>query len=255
MALEKDKSEEFIISKLLERIVNLKKRIDRLVFLFISAFVFGIVNFSEFNEINIFSITIKESSLYHLGLAIVLTMIFALIGSHLIEYCVKREELDKRFLGDEVWGKLKTATDENREAIKKEVSIKQHFQISKTMIPSSIYEYMYSLDLYQKAKEYDLLRDASVVVLFLSFFVGHAVSFYHLFLVPNHWDIELTSKIIVGVVFVLIALIILYLLYREFLKSVSETSKDLGEKLRRRVRIFAAIFSLCCIIGFLAHYN
>ena len=53
MALEKDKSEDFIISKSLDRIVNLKKRIDRLVFLYIFVCVFGIANFIDFAEIKI----------------------------------------------------------------------------------------------------------------------------------------------------------------------------------------------------------
>lgn len=217
MPLEKDKSEEFIISKLLERIINLKKRIDRLVFLYISVTVFGIANFKCFKEISILGgLAISDSMLYHIGVVLSLVILFALIGSHLIEYVVKRNELDNRLVNNDVFKQ------------------NNKFDISKTIVPSSIYEYMYTRGIYD-----DFLRKLSVIVLFLCFFIGHGVSFVHLWLpyMPLCF-----SVIISAIIFA-----VLVTLYYVFLESVGRARLQLKKILRTLVLVFATLGLLAYI--------
>ena len=218
MALEKDKSEDFIISKSLDRIVNLKKRIDRLVFLYIFVCVFGIANFIDFAEIKILgALIISDNAMYHVGIVLVLTTLFGLIGSHLIEYTVKRDELDDRLIETKTF-------EESKE-----------FDISKTIIPSSIYEYMYTLVIYERERK-DWLREISVGVLFVCFFVGHGLSITHLILPFMHWGYGLGISIII--------LSLLIALYNEFLKSVTRARENLGKRLRK----LTFVLGLVCLI-------
>lgn len=237
MPLEKDKSEEFIISKSLERIVNLKKRIDRLIFLYISVTIFGIANFDCFEGFSILGgVNIRDNWMYHLGIVISLTIIFGLIGSHLIEYVVKRYELDRRFLGSYRWQIVTDEKEKSRKKILEKQLRKDQFNIiSKTMIPSSIYEYLYVLNIYNKIRK-DWTRNISIVLLFICFFIGHGLSVSHLLLIDMFFALK-----ILGIILILVAL---FMLYRVFVKSVGR----IDEKLKGKIRDIILYTGLCAII-------
>ena len=221
MPLEKDKSEEFIISKSLERIVNLKKRIDRLIFLYISVTVFGIANFKCFKEISVLGgLNINNNWMYHLGIAATLIVIYGLIGSHLIEYVIKRKSLDDLLINNDFF------------------KADNQFDVSKTIIPSSIYEYMYSWDIYDDIRK-DALRKISVGILYMSFFIGHALIFSHLFLIniPIIFKVILAIGILIGLV----------QLSREFLNSVGRARKELKNRLTLPTYIAGSIVLLTYI--------
>lgn len=148
----------FIVERLLDRIATLKKRIDRLLFLYITFILFGAIYRSGFKEVDfIWNIKITTGNFYHLIITVALTIIFALIGSHLIEYSVKRNILDKILIGNK--------------------SFKDKGDISKTLIPGSFYEFMYSLDFY---KRLDLLRELSAILILFCLYSGHYVALKHL---------------------------------------------------------------------------
>ena len=145
---EKD---QFIIETLVDRISSLKRGTDRLLTLYIFIILYAIIHTQDFGQINLvleLDFNSDDGDLYHLTIVGLLTLIFSLIGFHLIEYAVKREELDIRFLNIH-----KSDVGDKVEDMSKEEAERRYNEVSKTMIPSSMYEIMYSLDIYSKSEK------------------------------------------------------------------------------------------------------
>jgi len=224
------KNGEFVINELLSRIVNLKNRLDRLMFLFIVISIFAYLNQQNFKEINVFGwLVIKEDSTYHIVITIVLTVLFSMIGSHLIEYVAKRSRIDSLLVNDNYFD--------------------CDYEVSATIIPTSFYEFMYGLFYPLKYKgskkvKRDPLRILSSFALLASFFWGHLVCFIHLFLAFNNkW---------ISVLFILLDIILFFFLYREFVKSLSKANGLLGGIILNKIILLLIPF---IIISFIKLYN
>ncbi|MHB1147486.1 MAG: hypothetical protein ACYC01_07825 [Lutibacter sp.] len=226
--LDKEIKNEFVITELLNRIVNLKKRLDQLMFIFLFTLVFAIYNQTKFDSINIFmGLIIKDDMSYHIIISLVLTILFAMIGSHLIEYCAKRARIDSRLIDDNYFEK--------------------DYEISRTIIPTSFYEFMYGLFYPSKYKNIenedikdDPLRVLSSYALLLSFYIGHLFSFIHLF-------IAFENKFISATIILVIATL-LFFLYKEFVKSLTKANDNLGLVILKMIKYILVLFVLLTLL-------
>lgn len=214
--MKDDKIEELI----LDRIIELKKRLDKLIFLFITTFCFAYLNLKnvideKLVEVKAIGIEITDIHFYSFTIGLILTVLFAMIGSHLIEYTIKRSQLDS---------KLSNGRDKFKD-----------YNISKTIIPSSFYEFMYTLYCYQ-----DNLRLLSVFTLFNCFFIGHVVAFFHYFFVFKDKT--------VSVILVLVIVVVHTLLYVEFVKSIKRANKLLGKIIKEKIFGYTVKFVLLSLI-------
>jgi hypothetical protein len=212
--------DDFVISQLVERILNLKKRLDRLVFMFIVVIVFGFLYTSDFKNKEVLGVfTVKDDMIYHVGLTLLLSILFAIIGSHLIEYVRKRSKINERLINNKSF-----FTSNSNEKTSLDI-------ISETLIPVSFYEYLFRLDSNYYKK--DSLRFLSVFVLFVTFFSSHTISIVHLFLsIKNLY-------IVFPLIFLIV--VILFLLYKEFVNSITNANNLLGKKIKR-VILYSSIF-------------
>lgn len=212
-----DKKKEFIVTKLLERILGLKNRLDKLVFLYIAVFLFAMIKYKadSDNFIRIEMIGLQTDSIifYHLVIAITITILFAIIGSHLIEYAIKRSELNTRLSND----------------------FYNDYMISKTIIPTSFYEFMYSLYCYQ-----DPLRKGSTFILFGCFFLGHTIACFHLS------QISEDTMFVVFIIFIFITIHVA--LYNEFANSWERANSLLGKIIKDKIYFYTLKFFVISLI-------
>lgn len=219
---------QFVVSESLTRIVSLKKRLDYLMFIFLTTIVFAINFKKDFKDTSFFmGLVIKDDVYYHIVIAIILTILFTIIGSHLIEYCMKRSRLDKLFQDK---GYFET-----------------DYEISRTIIPTSFYEFMYSQyyhRVYSESEDVkkDKLRILSSYILLFSFFLSHFLSVLHLYI-----GIENKLLALVSICFILGIDILCYV---EFIKSLGKAKKELGEIILKRI-IEVLIPSLIILLIFL----
>ncbi|QNJ96898.1 hypothetical protein ALE3EI_0311 [Constantimarinum furrinae] len=210
-------NDEFIIKELLDRIVNLKKRIDRLFFLLITAIIFAIANLKDFKDIDIGGIIISDDTKYHLIMWVILSVLFGMIGAHLIDYVTKRSELDKL---------LNTHSNENgRDSV-----------TSRQLIPGSFFEFIYML----KPKS-ERLRYVSIYGLLCCLFFGHFFGLRHLY-------IALEDYSSIGVVAVIVSLSMYLLHYVVFIKSIKKAKNDLGNLLLKHLLISAGLTVLILLL-------
>ena len=230
MAKEKDKREDFIISNLLERIISSGKKLDRLIIIYLSIILFeglqfDLKFFSVSNILEHISISLGKT-LYTIVISISLLLVFGLIGSKLIEYILKREILDNMLMIDN--------TNEER------------LRISSTIIPSSFYEYLYTLVIYSKVRT-DNLRHTAVYCLFAVFLSGHCFSF----ILITGLDMNLYVKTI----FMIFYSTALLSLYFTFIKSVKRVQNELGKRLRKYVLVLTIIFTALFILAVILSYK
>ena len=154
--MESDKI-EYLVDKVLEKVLSIKKALDRLVFTLLLLSILGLSmsNKSNLDEpIKILGIPIPAEN-FSLVISVFLLGTFAMIGLHLIDYIRKRDLLDKY------------VSDRYREVDKEEML--------DILIPASFYEFMYELD-----ERTDQLRwPASAIFVFI-FYFSHYVALFHL---------------------------------------------------------------------------
>jgi uncharacterized protein YneF (UPF0154 family) len=216
-------TEEFIVKELLDRIVALKKRLDRLFFLLITAIIFAIANLTGFNDIDIGGVIISDDIKYHLIMWVILSVLFGMIGAHLIDYVVKRSELDKL---------LENAPSVNRG------------NISKRLIPGSFFEFVYMLSV-----KSDGLKYLSVYGLLICLFLGHYMGILHLYF-------AFENNPVYALIFIGCSLLIYSLHYMVFIRSLTKGRKDLGKLILRHLLICFGVLILLSIlptVGFITN--
>lgn len=202
-----DAREQYILDKILDKILSIRTRLDRLIFILLAFSLVGIANIKPPTGDGLLSyidIVIPEKH-YNITIALVLLGTFAMIGSQLIDY------IRKRHLLDIYAGKYLT-----------EIGSEERSDI---LVPASFYDFMYELDLMVKN-----LRLHASLVLLLIFYFSHFVAFLHLLYVTE--DLWATTGLFAFFITV-------YLLcYRTFVMSIPP------EKPRLRWIIRTSIFAL-----------
>lgn len=173
---EKLNSETYFIETVTAQITETKKRLDRLVFLLILFSAVGVIYYKNPPEgINLVISKITPLG-YHLGITIGLLGIFALIGSKFIDYITKRRSIDDYLLHNHflLLNYKSSYMPFPQEISPKEIEINKLHYISRTITPSSFYEFFYTLFFSKKD-----LRFPSVIVLMVVFMISHAVAVIH----------------------------------------------------------------------------
>lgn len=214
-------TEEFLLEKNLERIVSTKNRLDALMITLVLATVFAFFYRNcTFEHAQIFGLDISHHDpYYHYSIAILLTTIFGLVGSHFIEYVAKRSSYDEL---------VKT----------KSVSFDK---VIKSTVPGSFYEFTYQLTNFKKN---DKLRELAVGVLLSLFFASHYIAFLHI--------IERFDEQSVQSIFILIVSIsVLISLYFGFVKSMGKSKKKLNKHVTKRIIVWLiVVLTLSLIFNF-----
>lgn len=202
-----DEINKFRIEQNLSRIVSLKNRLDVLMFSLGLTTVFAFFyQDCDFGHAEIFGLDIQHNDpYYHFSIAILLMVIFGLIGSHLIEYVNKRYTYDK--LVSEL--KLQSST------------------VSET-IPGSFYEFIYIV---KKFSFKNILQELAILAIFTLFFTSHLIGFTHII---SRLCIDTLWTILIGFLLILI----LISLYVGFISSMKQAKKKLAKQLKYRIWIF-----------------
>lgn len=209
---------KFKLEQNLNRIVALKNRLDvLLVSLAISTAFAFFYNNCEFGHAEIFGLDIRHKDpYYHYSIAALLILIFGIVGSHLIEYVVKRSEYDKITL----------------ELYRRNISIET--------IPNSFYEYLYNL---KPWKENDKPQEVGLFCMLILFYLSHFIAVIHI--------LGILIENLISAIFMLALIIpIIILLYYSFVTSVIKYAGNLkNEVLYRIIRylIPSVIAVIICI--------
>jgi hypothetical protein len=174
-----------------------------------------------------------NASVYHGIVAISSLVLFGIIGSHFIEYIIKRNMIDKELKVDPFFKGKRWR--EEKEKMDVENGNEKLLIISSMIAPSSFYEFFYTL--YLTARN---LRGAAAVVLLLVFLLSHAVAYFH--------TIQLDILYYIPEVLGILLHIIYFFLYREFLKSIHRTKEKLYEMIIKPL-IFISILYVLLIIA------
>lgn len=198
-------TEEFLLEKNLERIVSTKNRLDALMISLVLATVFAFFyRDCTFEHAQIFGLDISHHDpYYHYSIAILLTTIFGLVGSHFIEYVAKRSSYDEL---------VKT----------KSVSFDK---VIKSTVPGSFYEFTYQLTNFKKN---DKLRELAVGVLLSLFFASHYIAFLHII---ERFDEQSVQSIFI----LIVSITVLISLYFGFVKSMGKSKKKLNKHVTKRI--------------------
>lgn len=229
---EKLNSETYFVETVTTQIIETKKRLDRLVFLLILFSAVGAIYYKTPPEG--FNIVVSKITPfgYHLGISFGLLGIFALIGSKFIDYITKRRKIDDYLLENRfLLLNYKSAyVPFPSEASPEEIEINKLHYISRTVVPSSFYEFFYTLFFSKKD-----LRLPSVIALMAIFMISHAVAVIHVIQICE----GNVAYVFAGLLFVVFAV-----LYGGFLSSI----KKYREALHRPALLFSAGFGLVTVI-------
>lgn len=214
-------TEEFLLEKNLERIVSTKNRLDALMISLVLATVFAFFyRDCTFEHAQIFGLDITHHDpYYHYSVAILLTTIFGLVGSHFIEYAVKRSTYDELV-------KTKSASFDD---------------VIKSTVPGSFYEFTYQLT---KFKKNDKLRELAVGVLIIAFFASHYIAFLHII---ERFDEQSVKSILI----LSVSVIVLISLYIGFIKSMGKAKKKLEKQVTKRI---IAWFMIVLVLGLIFNF-
>ncbi|PTX63562.1 hypothetical protein C8N46_101163 [Kordia periserrulae] len=208
-------SKEFFLENLISRIISVKKRLDYLVFILVVVTFFGLYFMNVVpKKFIFFELDGLNPSVYHGVIAVSLLVVFGILGSHFIEYVLKRNMIDKElkfnpFFKGKRWR-------EERKDMNVEKGNEKLLIVSSTVAPSSFYEFFYTLDLTLR----NLRSTASIVLLFV-FFLSHAVAYFHILKLQFHFGITEGLGVLLFVCYAL--------LYVEFIKSIKRIKKRLYE--------------------------
>jgi len=227
-------SKEFFLENLISRVISVKKRLDYLIFIFLVVTCFAMYYSNEApKKFIFFELEDIDNSFYHGIVAISLVVLFGIIGSHFIEYILKRKMIDKE-LKSEPFFKGKRWREE-RKNMDVENGNEKLLIISSMITPSSFYEFFYTLNLTLKN-----LRGAAVVVLFLLFLLSHTVAYFHIIqLEIDYYIPEVLGGILFG---------ILFLLYREFVLSIKRVKEELYEMIIRPLVGISILYGLLMLV-------
>lgn len=200
----------------IDRIVSTKKRLDVLMLslALTTAFAFFYRD-CEFGHAELFGLKIThQEPYYHFSIAVVLLIVFGLVGSHFIEYMAKRGAYDEL---------LQSLNEQHTN------------MIIKSTVPNSFYEFTYML---KDFKTNDKLRELAIGVLLCTFYISHFIALIHIW---ERIDLQTTQS-----VFFLISIsLILIALYIGFITSAEKSRKGLGKQVRQRVILWAVVIVIC----------
>ncbi|WP_298418291.1 hypothetical protein [uncultured Kordia sp.] len=230
---EKLNSETYFVETVTTQIIETKKRLDRLVFLLILFSAVGAIYYKEPPEgLNIVVSKITPFG-YHLGISFGLLGIFALIGSKFIDYITKRKKIDDYLLNNDflISNYKLSYIPYPDEPTPNQIEINKLHYISRTVVPSSFYEFFYTLFFSKKD-----LRLPSVYVLMTIFMISHAVSIIHAVQVFEG-DFDFLAAIVLFAVYTV--------LYGGFLNSI----KKYREALHLPAYKYAAFFGILTLLA------
>ncbi len=235
---EKLNSEEYFVLTVTTQILETKKRLDRLVFLLILITAIGAIYYKNPPESFNFLVSKITPFGYHLGIIFGLLGLFAVIGSKFIDYIIKRRKIDNYLLHDVFL--IQNYKEEYvlfpEEASEKEIITNKLHYISRTVIPSSFYEFFYTLFISKKD-----LRLPSVIVLMCIFMSAHAVSIVHVVTIceGNYEYLGAIGMIVCYVVF-----------YSGFLSSIKKYRVELVAPALRFMAFTGILTILLLIVGY-----
>ncbi|WP_046757134.1 hypothetical protein [Kordia jejudonensis] len=224
---EKLNSEEYFVQTVTTRIVETKKRLDRLVFLLILISAIGAIYYKNPPESFNFLVSKITPLGYHLGIVFGLLGVFALIGSKFIDYIIKRRKIDDYLLQNHflLENYKRNFIPFPEEISENEIELNKLHYISRTVVPSSFYEFFYALFIAKKD-----LRFQSAMVLIAIFMFAHAVSIIHAIRIcEGNWKFG-------AVAFLGIAYFVLYVGFINSIRKYREKLADKG-------------FTLCLVSG------
>lgn len=215
---EKLNSEEYFVQTVTTQISETKKRLDRLVFLLILMSAIGAIYYKNPPESFNFLVSKVTPQGYHLGIIFGLLGVFALIGSKFIDYITKRRKIDDYLLNDHFLNQnYKTGYTPFLEEISDdEIALNKLHYISRTVIPSSFYEFFYTLFISKKH-----LRYPSAIILMGIFMFAHAVSIIHIVGICEG-NIEYVAAILLGIFYAV--------LYYGFINSIRKYREKLANE-------------------------
>lgn len=236
---EKLNSEEYFVQTVTTQISETKKRLDRLVFLLILMSAIGAIYYKNPPESFNFLVSKITPQGYHLGIIFGLLGVFALIGSKFIDYITKRKKIDDYLLNDHFLNQnYKTGYVPFLEEISDgEIELNKLHYISRTVVPSSFYEFFYTLFISKKH-----LRLPSVIVLMGIFMFAHAVSIVHVVRICDG-VYEYIGAISLGIAYIV--------LYSGFIGSI----RKYREKLADNAFILCIVSGLIMVVGLVILYN
>lgn len=230
---KEDVSKEFFLENLISRVISVKKRLDYLIFILLVLTGFAMYYMTKTPQKFIFfELDGLDTSVYHGIVAISSLVLFGIIGSHFIEYILKRNIIDKELKVDSFF-KEKRWREEN-ESMNLEKGNEKLLIISSMIAPSSFYEFFYTSYLTIKN-----LRGIAAIILLFVFLVAHAVAYFHLI----QLEIPYFIPEVLGVLF----FTILFLLYREFVKSVRRIKEKLYEMIIKPLVFISGAFAVFII--------
>lgn len=211
-------AESFQLEKNLERIVSTKNRLDALMISLVLATTFAFFyRDCTFEHAQIFGLDITHHDpYYHYSIALLLITIFGLVGSHFIEYVLKRSTYDKLVQSENV--------DFN--------------EMIKSTVPGSFYEFTYQLT---KFKKNDPLRELAVGVLLSIFFASHYIAILHII---ERFQEQSTKSIII----LIVCGVVLIGLYYGFVKSMGKSKKKLDKQVAQRIIAWIIIIAIVSVI-------
>ncbi|WP_430409899.1 hypothetical protein [Kordia sp.] len=214
---EKLNSEEYFVETVTIQVSETKKRLDRLVFLLILMSAIGAIYYKKPPESFNFLVSEITPLGYHLGIIFGLLGVFALIGSKFIDYITKRRKIDdylykNHFLAEN----YKTGYVPFPEEVSdEEIAFNKLHYISRTVVPSSFYEFFYTLFISKKD-----LRLPSAIALMSIFMFAHAVSVVHVMQICDGMY-DYVGAIVLGALYVV--------LYAGFLSSIRKYRAKLAD--------------------------
>ena len=236
---EKLNSEEYFVETVTTQISETKKRLDRLVFLLILMSAIGAIYYDNPPESFNFLISEITPLGYHLGIIFGLLGVFALIGSKFIDYITKRKKIDDYLVSNSfLIQNYKTGyVPFTEEASANEIELNKLHYVSRTVVPSSFYEFFYTLFISRKD-----LRFPSAIVLMGIFMFAHAVSIVHVFRVCEG-NYKYAAVVLVGALYAI--------LYSGFISSI----RKYREKLADKAFVLCIISALITVVGLIVLYN
>ena len=230
---EKEVTKEFFLENLISRVISVKKRLDYLIFILVVVTCFGMYyRDTAPKKFILFELEVIDDSIYHILLSLILLVVYGIIGSHFIEYVLKRNIIDKElktasFFKNKRWRNEydKMNVEEGNEKL---------LIISSMIAPSSLYEFFYTLSLTSKN-----LRGVAPFVLLFVFLSSYSVGYIHI--------IQLDLDYYIAEVLGVLLLMAFFLLSREFVMSVKRIKEKLYDSFIKPLLIILIIYVLLLI--------
>lgn len=232
--IKEEISKEFYIENLIARVISVKKRLDYLIFILLIITCFALYYLNEVPEnFILFELKGIDETAYHIIISLIILFTYAIIGSHFIEYVVKRNLIDKELKKDDFFKNKRWRRE--TENMNVEEGQEKLLVISSMVAPSSLYEYYYTL--FVTAKN---LRGVAVFVLLLAFFCSHAVAYLHLIQIEAPYYIPEIAGCLLSLAY--------FLLSREFMLSSKRRNEKLYEVTIKPLYFISGIYVLFLVV-------